>query len=498
MLATIIRKELKAILLSPKFAVTFAACTLLILLSVAVGIQEYQAGVEQYEAAQQLNKQALVEQSWGHFSTRAYRPPDPMQIFVSGIHNDLGRLSAISQQSEIKLQNSIYSDDPLFAVFRFVDFRFIVMVVLSLFAILFTYDAVNGEREGGTLQLTFSNPVPRAHFILGKFAGSWLGLVVPLLVPVLLSVLLVMLWGIPMTGDQWSKLAALLGVSLLFFTFFICFGVLMSCLARRSSVSFLLSLVAWVFLVLIVPRAGVMAAGQLVSVPSVAEVEARQDGFGQDQWTRHREGLTDRWRNRRLDGQKLGSEGRTTFNKENMSRWMMEDNQERKKIQATISEYARKLNEDRRNRLAQQERLAFTLSRFSPASAYQLAVMNLASTDIVLKPRSEDAMQAYKEELLQITEQKAKEQGQSFGRTIAITAGNRSKKKGSSSGGFRMSFNTHDSPTLDPSEVPSYDQPVPTFRQAAAPTMIDLTLLALYSLASFAGAFVIFLRSDVR
>ena len=57
MLRTIIEKELKAILLSPKFVVTFAACSLLIILSVFVGIQEYRAMVRQYETATQLAEQ---------------------------------------------------------------------------------------------------------------------------------------------------------------------------------------------------------------------------------------------------------------------------------------------------------------------------------------------------------------------------------------------------------------------------------------------------------
>ena len=71
-----------------------------------------------------------------------------MQVFSSGIHNDVGRVSDISSWREIKLQQSNYSDNSLFALFRFIDFTFIVQVVLSLFAILFTYDAINGGPEG--------------------------------------------------------------------------------------------------------------------------------------------------------------------------------------------------------------------------------------------------------------------------------------------------------------------------------------------------------------
>ena len=50
MLKTIIQKELKAILRSPKFTSTFVLCTVLILLSVFTGIKEYQTAREDLEA----------------------------------------------------------------------------------------------------------------------------------------------------------------------------------------------------------------------------------------------------------------------------------------------------------------------------------------------------------------------------------------------------------------------------------------------------------------
>ena len=49
MFGTLFEKELKAILLSPKFVATFGVCTILILLSVFVGIKEYGASRAQYE-----------------------------------------------------------------------------------------------------------------------------------------------------------------------------------------------------------------------------------------------------------------------------------------------------------------------------------------------------------------------------------------------------------------------------------------------------------------
>src|SRR6185436_1255941 len=139
MFTTIVLKELKSILVSPKFPVTFAVSSALILLSVFMGIREYRAASDQYRAAGELVRQEMREaRGWMALNNRIYREPDPMQIFASGVGNDVGRLSGISQWESVRLTSSTYSDDPIYALFRFIDFSFIVQVVLTLFAILFT------------------------------------------------------------------------------------------------------------------------------------------------------------------------------------------------------------------------------------------------------------------------------------------------------------------------------------------------------------------------
>ena len=96
MLSTLIQKELKAILLSPKFAASFAVLSILILLSVYSGIKEYNASVERWEMSTQLADQQVRESTnWRNMSYKTLRAPDPMEIFVSGLNHDIGRWSDI-------------------------------------------------------------------------------------------------------------------------------------------------------------------------------------------------------------------------------------------------------------------------------------------------------------------------------------------------------------------------------------------------------------------
>lgn len=487
MFATIALKELKSILVSPKFPVTFAVSSLLILLSVFMGIREYRASVDQYRAAGELVRQEMREaRGWMALNNRIYREPDPMQIFSSGVHNDVGRLSGISQWESVKLSSSAYSDDPIFALFRFIDFTFIVQVVLTLFAILFTYDSINGERESGTLQLMLSNAVPRASVVTAKFAGAWLGLVVPVAIPVLLGVSLLLLFGVPMTGEHWVRLGLLLGASLLLFTFFIAFGILVSSLTRRSNISFLVCLVSWVAMALIVPRAGMMLAGQLVKVPTDAEVDSRQDSFSKDRWNAHFTELSEKWRKRMEPLEGLPEAEREAKREEMEWTWAEEDRRDRDSMHAVIDANARRLREDLRNRKLERERLAFTLSRFSPVSAFQLASMNLAGTDISLKTRYEDALEAYRAEFNRYKERKQRESGGSGGIRIEVD----------SQRGVKIDVGREIA--LDLTGLPEFTPKRPQLSEAVAASAADFGLMGLFTIASFAGAFAMFLRYDPR
>jgi ABC-type transport system involved in multi-copper enzyme maturation permease subunit len=410
-----------------------------------------------------------------------------MQIFVTGTNNDIGRFSRISTFQPAKLQNSPYSDDPIFAVFRSVDFAFIVQIVLSLFAILFSYDAINGEREHGTLQLTFSNPVPRVQYLAAKFVGTWLGLVGPLVIPVLLSILYVMVSGVPQETVHWLKLGVLLGVSLLFFTCILSFGLLFSTVTRRSNVSFLVSLVTWIAAVLIIPRVGAMVAGQMIYVPSVAETEGQRDAYEKQQWEQHMADMSQRWKERNAPTEGMSKSEREAFRDAHLAEWMEQDDAARKAMQKDIEQHGQKLNEDLRNRKAEQERAGLMLARFSPASAYQLAFMNLAGTDIGLKSRYEDAIQTFRRTFNDFTALKQKETGNSGGIRITVD----------SDKGFSFSA-PREKGVIDVSELPQFAPPVRTFAEAVLPTVVDVGIMVLYTVLALAGAMIVFLRYDVR
>ena len=153
MLRDIIKKEILDNITSPKFVFTFLLCTVLILLSVYTGVANYGADKKEYTAAVALNKKNLENQpnysSLAGIGIKINKPPQVLGTVVSGIEEDVGRVAAVNIAMDPNLVESKYGSNPVFAVFGALDLMFIVKIVLSLFAILFTYDTIVGEKEKG-------------------------------------------------------------------------------------------------------------------------------------------------------------------------------------------------------------------------------------------------------------------------------------------------------------------------------------------------------------
>jgi len=475
----LVEREIRSTIRSPRFAATFGVCSLLIVMSVFVGIQEFKRSVSQYESSLTLTETELRAQVYWNrlgFANRAFRNVEPTQILVSGASNDIGRQSEINMWTSVRLKNSHYSDDPLFAVFRFFDFTFIVQVVLSLFAILYTYDRINGERESGTLRMVLSNSIPRVQIVIAKLAGAWLGLTIPLVVPILLGVLLILLFGVPAQGDDWWKIASVIGVSILYFTFFIALGICVSAITKRSATSFLLLLAAWLIMIAIIPGLSTMVASQMVKVSSISEIESKKERYAVDRWARYSRDRRQIFEQRRNARTGLSAEEAREFWEEHQAELVQEEEELRWVAAADVHQFSQQLEQDLSNQKAALDDLAFKLSRFSPTSAYQLAVMNIAGTNVTMKRRYERSMHEYRMAV------------DSFVNTKRLEQRNQPREKWAQYG----------EEPLDLSQMPRYQPPRQTFSDVLVLSIVDVGLLALYTLLAVSAGFVAFLRYDVR
>lgn len=388
MLRDIIKKEILDHLFTFKFVFTFALCTVLVLLSMFTGIADYIADQKDHAEAVAIVKQGLnPPNTWNIImqgGLRVHRPPQPLGTVVTGIERMVGRVSDVSARVENNLADSKYESHPIFGIFGSLDLIFIVKIVLSLFAILFTYDAIVGEKEKGTLKLALANSIPRDRLILGKAAGGLISLLIPLLIPLLLSaIILALAPNLIFSGADWVRLLLVFLMFLLYLSVFFSLGLFVSAMTSRSSTSFLVLLFAWVVFVMVIPEGAVVVAGQIRPVPSTHEITTRKTLFVQQQ----QKEMNDRMRQRMLTI-------RTQAEARSFGDTLRQIEQE---YNAKINENNAKIDADYQLRKDAQQRLATNLSRVSPASALTFGSMSLTSTGIDEYNRFLSSVRVYKE-----------------------------------------------------------------------------------------------------
>jgi ABC-type transport system involved in multi-copper enzyme maturation permease subunit len=471
MFRLLVERELREILRSPKFVVTFAACSLLILLSFYLGARSYRDGVAQYDAAKAENIRQLegltdwlrVEQ------LRVFLPPQPLAALVNGISNDIGRTTEIQGRGELTPYGSRYGDEPTFAAFRILDLEFIFQIVLTLFAIVFAYDAVNGEKERGTLRLALSNAVPRRTYILGKIAGSYLALTASLLIPTLAGAALLPVMGVNLTGDEWARLGLILLAGFLTIGVFLTLSVLLSSATRRPSHSFGLLLVIWIATVLIVPRVSVLAAGRAVPVPSVDEITSQRSRLDMQLSAEDRNAMGNFTSTLRGDPNSIVGEFQKYMGQ-------IRDEHDRK-----LRELMTRLEEERANRQTVQSSLALGIARVSPAAAFSLASDALAGTSLSLQRLYLDQAKTYQQEYAKFMTEKTGMNPDGRMIMIRVVTGEEEKPK-----------------PIDPAELPEFRFAPPVLAEVVKGAVGDLGLLGVFNLIFFAGAVFAFNRFDVR
>ena len=135
-----------------------------------------------------------------------------------------------------------------------IDWAFVIGYVLSLIALLFTFDSVAGERERGTLRLMLANSVPRHTVLGGKFLGALMSMSIPFALAVLINLLVLSTSStISLGPDAWGRLGIIFLVGLLYTCLFLALGLLVSTRVQRSTVSLVMLLLTWVTLVVFMP-----------------------------------------------------------------------------------------------------------------------------------------------------------------------------------------------------------------------------------------------------
>ena len=173
-----------------------------------------------------------------------------------------------------------------------VDWAFIIGYVLSLIAVLFTFDAFSGERERGTLRLMLANSVPRHTVLIGKFLGALLSISIPFTLAVLVNLSLISTADtVHLTTEAWGRLGIIFFLALLYMSLFVALGLLVSTRAQRSSVSLMILLLTWVTFVVFMPSTFASIASSFSPAMSFDEFWQQRNPIREDLWDKYDEWL---------------------------------------------------------------------------------------------------------------------------------------------------------------------------------------------------------------
>jgi len=374
MLRDIIRKEIMDNISTLKFVVTFVVVIVLVFSGLTLGSKNYLEQRGDLVRQLQLNQRMMASQSnWlsaGYIGIFESKRPYVLSAIDNGIDNSLGRQAQVNIDMETRLDESRNLVSPILAVFGDVDLTFVVKIILSLFVILLTYDAISGEKERGTLKLNLANDVPRHRILIGKILGGFISIIIPFLLPLLIGLAFVMTFFPDVLADfdaeTWYRLLIIVGVYLLYLAVFFALGLFVSSLCHRSATSFIVLLMIWVLVVTIIPRLSVTAAERLRPYESYTTLQTR--AFREI--SAQRRELMERFQD--------PQEWVRAMNEGRLAAYFAEIFSDQASLQQEIMD---RYNRQYERQQSAQITLAETLSRsLSPTSAMSFAVQNLAGT----------------------------------------------------------------------------------------------------------------------
>ena len=284
MLTTIIKREFIAHIQSLRFSLVLVLCVGLMVLN-ALGLVHsayqferdvYRENVAQQHQRLRNNGAASLRKLLLEGPGSLYKQPSELAFCASFADNKLPykidastvKIPMVEYREGRVIDTGFYwpwtlsfSTDieiaPLLSPLITIDWVFIIGVLLSLAALLFTYDAIVGEKENGVLKLVMANSLPRHTLLWGKFWGAMMVLLGVLLLSITLNLLIVlMLADLSLDSSHAGRIAVMVSISGGYLAGCTALGLLMSVRSATRRGSLTTVLFVWLSMVLLWPQMG--------------------------------------------------------------------------------------------------------------------------------------------------------------------------------------------------------------------------------------------------
>jgi ABC-type transport system involved in multi-copper enzyme maturation permease subunit len=484
MLKTLILKEITETVLDLRFAVTTLLFIVFIPLGMAVNSKDYERRLDDYKKEHQTFRDQHADHVDFQTKAEGFRPPSILSILASGLDPFLPSKVITSRWERWSTQGSDLTSNPLSLLLGKADFLFNMTFVVSLAALVFSFNAVSGERESGTLRLLIAHSIPRSQILLAKILGRTVVLVIPWSLSVLLALIVLVASPVVSLGssDVWPALLTILGVSLLLILGMMCLGVCISAWTRQAMDSIVLLFLTWMLFVVVIPKVSPLIAQVIHPVEARAVVDLTiriteddiDKEFVKEMQQKNRQCFDEY--GVRPDGVIIGSHpddnsAKASAKYENEVFPVLEE-----KYQLLTQKAVSNIEQDYRNRRKRQTLVAKTLSRLSPVSCFTYVVSSITKTGIAEPDNFLRNAQRYQDDMKEAIYNKA---------TVTRRAGGYSIK-------YPEGFDWKNA------ILPDMQYHYPTLVQSLNEVWPDILLLGLFNVLFFVLAFVGFNRYDVR
>ncbi len=196
-------------------------------------------------------------------------PPAPMALVATGQSDLFTHHVQPTLNGEAMLLNFTELSSPVQLLFGSFDLSFVLIYLLPLIVIAFTYNILSVERERGSLRLLATQPMKLVHWVLQKSTLRFVLLSFILGVCIKASL---MLNGISLIQHWNQGLSQLLALSFAYLLFWFSLSFMINLLGGSSSVNAISLLGIWIGLVLLVPAVLNQLANTIYPVPSRAQM----------------------------------------------------------------------------------------------------------------------------------------------------------------------------------------------------------------------------------
>lgn len=165
------------------------------------------------------------------------------------------------------------SNNPFILPSKNVNWEFILVLLFSFLSIIFTFDAVSGEKEMRTLALCLSNPVSKSLILVGKFLSTVIILSIFVVLGISESIVILTCTGqTVITSVTVAEIGGFLLLSILLIAATSAVGLLTSVLSHRANTSLLIGLMAWLILFFVIPHTSLLLSNKIFPIEPSAVI----------------------------------------------------------------------------------------------------------------------------------------------------------------------------------------------------------------------------------